>query len=346
MRRWWLIFLIAGFVGLVPADAVPAAQDTELLYVDNTLGDDLTVVRLPDHRVVGSVTVGSHPHGLAASGDGKRLYVSVESTKEVLALDTGTDQVLWRVPVSDTPNEIALSGDGRRVYVPIRPADFVEVVDTRERRVVARVKVGRSPHNALACADGRHIYATSMDDQQVTIIDADNQQVCGTISCGGIVRPIDVTRDEQRLYVALSDLHGCVVADIPARRVVGTLFLPPPPVGVEPLVPHTPTHGLGLSPDGRLLVVTSVVGDYVGLFAVPGHEFLGQVATGKAPNWLAFRRDGKVCYVSNAGSDDVSAVDLESRKEVARIKVGRQPKRLLTVVVPERRRPSPGDDAR
>jgi YVTN family beta-propeller protein len=52
---------------------------------------------------------------------------------------------------------------------------------------------------------------------------------------------------------------------------------------------------------------------------------------------LSFRRDGKVCYVSNAGSDDVSAVDLEGRKEVARIPAGRQPKRLPCVVVPDRR---------
>jgi YVTN family beta-propeller protein len=52
---------------------------------------------------------------------------------------------------------------------------------------------------------------------------------------------------------------------------------------------------------------------------------------------VTFGHDGRVCYVSNAGSDDVSAVDLAARREVARIKVGRMPKRLLTVVVPERR---------
>jgi YVTN family beta-propeller protein len=346
MRRWWVVPLTLWLAPLGTPEAAPPAQGTELLYIDNALGEDLTVVRLPDHRVLGSVTVGSHPHGLAASGDGKRLYVSVESTNEVLALDIATDKILWRLTVSNQPNQIALSGDGRHLYVPIRPADYVEVIDTQERRVVAKVKVGHSLHNAVACADGHHIYATSMDDHQVTIIDADTQRSIGTIPCGGIVRPIDVTRDETRMYVALSDLHGCVVADIPARRVVGKLFLPPPPEGVEPLVPHTPTHGLGLTPNGRMLVVTSVVGDYVGLFAVPGHEFLGRVATGKAPNWVAFRRDGKVCYVSNAGSDDVSAVDLEARKEVARIKAGKQPKRLLTVVVPERLRQAPNNHSR
>lgn len=333
--RW--LFLIAALAVIATAGRASAWGGTELLYVANSQGDDLTVIRLPDHKPLGSVVVGSHPHGLAASRDGKRLYVSVESSEEVLALDTATDQVLWRVPVSDLPNEIALSGDGRRLFVPIRPADYVEVIDTKEHRSIGRVQVGRSPHNALASADGRHIYATSMNDRQVTIIDAATLKVIGTIPCGGVVRPIDVTRDESRMYVALSDLHGFVVADIPGRKVIDKVLLPPAPEGVEPLVPHTPTHGLGRAPDGKHLVVTSVVGDYVGLYAVPGHKLLGTVATGKAPNWVTFSHDGRVCYVSNAGSDDVSAVDMSARKEVARIKVGRMPKRLLTVVVPERR---------
>ena len=335
--RIWRHFLIVGLAAIVTAGHVSADDETELLYVASSQGDDLTVIRLPDHEPLGSIKVGMHPHGLAASRDGRRLYVSVDSGKEVLALDTATDQILWRVPVSDRPNEMALSGDGRRLFVPIRPADYVEVIDTADRRVIASVKVGRSPHNALTSRDGRHVYATSMDDRQVTIIDATTLEVLGTIPCGGVVRPIDVTKDETRMYAALSDLHGFVVADIPGRKVIDRVLLPPPPEGVEPLVPHTPTHGLGLTPDGRLLIVTSVVGDYVGLYAVPGHELLGTVATGKAPNWVTFRHDGRVCYVSNAGSDDVSAVDLSARKEVARVKVGRMPKRLLTVVVPERR---------
>jgi YVTN family beta-propeller protein len=336
MRTWWH-FLLVGLAAIITAGHASAGDGTELLYVANSQGDELTVIRLPDHKPLGSVEVGSHPHGLAASRDGKRLYVSVESSKEVLALDTATDEILWRVSVSDRPNEIALSGDGRSLFVPIRPADYVEVIDTQEHQSIGRINVGRSPHNALASADGRHIYATSMDDRQVTIIDAGTLKVLGTIPCGGIVRPIDVTTDESRMYVALSDLHGFVVADIPGRKVINKVLLPPAPEGVEPLVPNTPTHGLGLTPDGKLLVVTSVVGDYVGLYAVPGHKLLGTVPTGKAPNWVTFGHDGRVCYVSNAGSDDVAAVDLSARKEMARIKVGRMPKRLLTVVVPERR---------
>ena len=244
----WRHFLIVGLAVTALTGNAIATNGTELLYVANSQGDDLTIVRLPDHQPLGSVRVRAHPHGLAASRDGRWLYVSVESSKEILVLDTATDQIIWRVRVSGLPNQIALSGDGHHLFVPIRLADYVEVIDTQQRRSIGKIKVGRSPHNTLASADGRHIYATSMDDHRVTIIDAASLAVLGTIPCGGIVRPIDVTRDETRMYAALSDLHGFVVADIPSRKIVERVPLPPVPEGVEPLVPHTPTHGLGADP--------------------------------------------------------------------------------------------------
>jgi YVTN family beta-propeller protein len=38
-------------------------------------------------------------------------------------------------------------------------------------------------------------------------------------------------------------------------------------------------------------------------------------------------------YVSTSGINSVSAIDVASRKEVARIKVGENPKRVITAVI-------------
>src|SRR5262249_29765456 len=102
--RSWLSALIVGLSVFAAIDVALGAEGTELLYVANSRGDDLTVIRLPDHKVIGSIAVGSHPHGLTASRDGKRVFVSVESDHSVLALDTATNEILRRVAVSDRPN--------------------------------------------------------------------------------------------------------------------------------------------------------------------------------------------------------------------------------------------------
>ena len=61
----------------------------------------------------------------------------------------------------------------------------------------------------------------------------------------------------------------------------------------------------------------------------------GKIRTGKGPAWLTFSPDGKYCCVSNVLSDDVSIIDAAQRREAARIKVGKMPKRLVVAGVPQ-----------
>src|SRR5207253_1023244 len=96
----------------------------------------------------GNIETGDTPHGLEASSDGSRLYVSGETDNDLVAIDTATSSVLWKAKVGGRPNHIAVSADDRYVYVPIRSADFVDVVDTHSRTKVKSIPVGRTPHNA------------------------------------------------------------------------------------------------------------------------------------------------------------------------------------------------------
>lgn len=44
--------------------------------------------------------------------------------------------------------------------------------------------------------------------------------------------------------------------------------------------------------------------------------------------WMRFSRDGKYCYVSERIGDSVAVIDRASKKVVARIGVGKAPKRI------------------
>ena len=55
--------------------------------------------------------------------------------------------------------------------------------------------------------------------------------------------------------------------------------------------------------------------------------------------WPRFSPDGKYVVVSNAGTDDVSIIDVKSRREVARVKTGKIPKRVVIASVPTTRSP-------
>src|SRR5712692_622142 len=307
-------------------------RSTMKLYVTNSEGDDITVVDLTALKVIGDIKVGKNPHGAAVQADGRRLFTTIESEGTLKIIDTATDQIVDTIKLGGRPNQCVVTPNGKFVGVPIRGSDTVSIVDIAAKRIVKTLPVA-GPHNCYNARNEGHIFVTSMDGQRVNLIDLRTMSYAAEIPVGGVPRPIAVSQDEKTMYVALSDLHGFIVVDVPLKKVVATVQLPAPPAGAQPLVPHTLTHGLELSPDGKELWVTSLVSDGVYVYDVATKTLSKKIPTGKAPNWLAFSPDGAYCCVSNAGSDDCSIIDTKTRKEIARLKVGKLPKRLVVAEV-------------
>jgi len=169
MKRWTI-----GVLLLIPLAVTAWAQSggtSELLYVMNARSDFVSVIGIPDNKVVGQIRVGRGGSGIAATRDGTRLYVAVESGPKVLAIDTRTSQILWSVPVGDTPHHIALSGDGRYLYVCIFSSNHLDIVDTETRTVIGKVRVGFQPHNVYTSRDGKKIYSGQIGQDNISVVD-------------------------------------------------------------------------------------------------------------------------------------------------------------------------------
>jgi len=124
------------------------------------------------------------------------------------------------------------------------------------------------------------------------------------------------------------------VVDFAARKEVARVKLPDAPEGKKPDIEGTPSHGLGVSPDGKTLWIDSSLNNKVYVFSLPDLKLLGGVEVGRTPDWLTFTPDGGKVYVSNSASNYVSAIDAKSMKEVAKIRVGQVPKRNTTAILP------------
>ena len=274
-----------------------------------------------------------NPHGIVPSPDGKRFYISSETENVLDVVDRSSFHIIRSVPVGRRPNNIAITPDGRRVYICIRSGSTVDIVDTASLEKVKSVPVGDGPHNVYCTPDGKQMLATSMGDKKITVIDVRTEAPEFEIPVGGIPRPIAIEPGPggapSRLFVPLSDLHGFVVLDFKARREVGRVLLPDAPAGARPLIEHTFAHGIGRSPDGQTLWVTSLLDNSVSVYSLPALKRLATIPVGNAPDWVTFTPDSHRCYVSNAGSDSVSAIDMTSFHELSRISVGKVPKRLI-----------------
>jgi YVTN family beta-propeller protein len=331
MKPRWLATAILSLATACTGFAAP--RGAVKIYVTNSQGDDITVIDLATRQVTADIRVGKQVHGVCAPADGRRVFTTIESQNNLKVIDTATDRVVATIALTGRPNQCASTPDGRYVGVPIRSGNSVDIVDTRQGKVVKVLPV-RVPHNSYDAGNNERMFVSSMGSDEIDLIDLRRMDYAAKIPVGGIPRPYTVSTDGRTLYTALTDLHGFVVASVPERKVVARVDLPPAPPSTCALEPRTPTHGLGLTPDGSQLWVTSLADGRLYVYDVATRKLAGEVGTGKCPNWIAFSPDGRYLAVSNSDSDDCSIIDTRARREVARVKVGKGPKRLVVVRVP------------
>ena len=311
---------------------IGVASASMKLYVTNSLGDDITVIDLSNFKAVGDIKVGMHVHGVCAPASGNRLFTTIESDDTLKVIDTATGKVLDTIPLTGRPNQCASTPNGRYVGVPIRDGNSVDIVDTAEKKVVKVLPVP-VPHNCYNSGSDTEMFVSSMGANEIDRIDLNKMEYAAKVPVPGIPRPYAVAKDGKRAYVALSDVHGFAVVNIPNQKLIEQVELPSAPPSTCALEPHTPTHGLELTPDGKQLWVTSLADSGVYVYDVATKKISPEIHIGECPNWIAISPDGRYVAVSNSASDDTSVIDAESHREIARVKVGKGPKRLLIVNV-------------
>jgi YVTN family beta-propeller protein len=316
-----------------------ATAQTVVIVQTNAAGDNIHLIDPATNRIAGEIKGIEVNHGAAAAPDGSRFYFTNEANHTLDVVDGRTLAVTGSIPLSGRPNNLAISRDGRRVYVAIVAAPgAVDVIDTATLSRAKTIPTKGGVHNTFLTPDGRHVVAGSIAGRNLTVIDARTEEPLWSMDFDNGVRPIGFETNPdgstRRMFVQITNFHGFRVVDFAARKEVGRVTLPDVPPDERHLdtLQGSPSHGLGVAPDGRTLWVCSKVNGYVYAYALPDLTLLGGVRVGDHPDWLTFTPDSRTVYVANAGSNSVSAVDVATRKEVARIPVGQVPKRNITAV--------------
>jgi YVTN family beta-propeller protein len=69
--------------------------------------NEVKVFRTDDFSQVATIPVGKLPHGVWPSGDGSRVYIGLENTDRLAAIDTLTNRLIATSPVGQAPQAIA-----------------------------------------------------------------------------------------------------------------------------------------------------------------------------------------------------------------------------------------------
>jgi YVTN family beta-propeller protein len=287
---------------------------------------------------------------LALSPDGTRLYVSRGQLGDVAAFDLAAKghPMLWRTPVAGyKADHAALSEDGTRIVVSAMWADTVEMLDARTGAKLGSLPTGKQPHTIELSGKSGRIYSASVGRERdadkgarLVVADGKSLSVLTTYAFPSGIRPLVITPDEKVMYAQLSFLNGLVRFDLERGEITHTVD--------EPLsafakanynsksdYPHwSAHHGLALSGDGTKLCDAGTIDDTVSIVSTATMTVTTTIDVGTIPYWATTSADGKLCFVSNSGSNDVSVIDYETGRELARTPVGRFPQRSRVGRIP------------
>ncbi len=134
-------------------------------------------------RQTKTIPVGSHASGIAASPDGRFVFVASANTDTVAVIDAARDEIVEtircqpeaRLPFGAGCNALAVSGDGRTLFVANGTGNCIAVVQLGQAaagfqsagkpaasRVVGMIPTGWYPGAVRLVADGRRLFVANV----------------------------------------------------------------------------------------------------------------------------------------------------------------------------------------
>lgn len=177
------------------------------------------------------------PGGIAASADGKTLFVcgTWGSGLCVVPVDTPDDR--WNVEFEPEsyPYTCLPDKDGKRLFVSLWSKAAVAVVDLDTRKIAAQWPTERHPTEMALTPDGKTLFVSCANSTKVSVLDADDGKGLQTIACslyptaptGNTPNSLSLTPDGQILLVANADANNLALFDVQDRQRAKPLgFIP------------------------------------------------------------------------------------------------------------------------
>ena len=298
--------------------------------------------------------------------DGTSVVASRPSFADVVSISLATGRINWRFPVSGfRADHMAVSPDGRRVAVSASTSNTVHVLDIGTGQQVGSFATGDKPHENVFTDGGRSLWNMSIGevntdlddpgwdftkgDRHITVVDASTfRQVkvidmrqrldaFGRRDLSDAVRPVAFTPDESTLYFQVSFFNGFLEYDVASDRITRLKELPKNPATSDDrttFVNDSRHHGMSMNPAGTKLCIAGTMDDYA---TVVDRATLqqGTLVPAVKPYWATVSGDGSACVISEAGADQVTAIDFATGRKLVSVPVGDHPQRVRIGHVPE-----------
>jgi YVTN family beta-propeller protein len=254
--------------------------------------------------------------------------VANRGSDSVSVVDLPARRLLSTIAVGHRPYGVVVSPTGDMLYVAEQGADQIRILDTANLDTVSVLPTPDRPSGLALTEDGRTLYVTHLLTSTVSVF---------TVSPALIYLPLLFRGGTG---AAIANALPCAIRSPrmthairlwPDSNLVQSIVLSPD--GQRAYIPHTRsnTANRALTFDTTVFPLVSIL-DLTSEQHLIGQQFdLGTLDPPGVglPFDGAVTPDGKQLWVVNAGSNDISVVDLAARRLTAHIQVGDNPRGIV-----------------
>jgi YVTN family beta-propeller protein len=330
------LLILTSILALLPLAAIARAST---LIVANKAEATVSLVGLPEGKVVATLPVGTGPHEVAVSPSGRLALIAnyggpgpAGAGSSLTLIDVPAAKVLKTIDLGEyrRPHGLVFL-DERRALVTAEVNKALLEVDVETGKVASAVLTGQAvSHMVAVTPDGSRAFVTNIGSGSVTAVDLKGKKHLKDIPTGAGAEGIAVTPDGRQVWVTNRAADTVTVIDAASLEILGSLPSAKFPIRAE------------ATPDGRRILVSNAQSGDLSIFTTADRklerrvslELTAKEAEGRlmddfgassVPIGIEIAPDGKRAYVAHANADQISIVDLESWKRVGALTAGKEP---------------------
>ena len=261
----------------------------------------------------------SRPRGMAQDKSRSTLYVACSDDAAVIEYDLNKQQISRTFTELPGAMSLAIHGPTNRLFVTNEGAAKASVLDITTGEVLTTLPTGHEPDGVALTDDGKFIFIASENAGLVHVFDGTTYEPAKPIITS--LRPRRLAIRENELWVSSEMGSRVEIFSTSTLQKLDEIIFAPRGFRSEQLTPvdilfdQTQTTAfVALGSANHIVIVDAF-----------SREILKYILVGKRPWGLGLTADGKKLFVLNGLSDDVTIIDVESRRPVKTTRTGLVP---------------------
>jgi YVTN family beta-propeller protein len=312
-----------------------SAQSKRLLALSKT-DHMLAIVDPATLKVIARIPVGSDPHEVIASSDGKTAYVTIYgggSLHELNVIDLVAQKPLTNVDTRPLLGPHGVTFVNGKVWFSAEGSKAVGSYDPLMGKVDWSMGTGENrTHMIYVSADGKKIYTTNVSSGTVSILTdtlitpfpgakPHEDWVQTVIPTAKGSEGFDVSPDGNELWTASSEDGTISIVDLSAKKMA--LKIDARVLGA---------NRLKFTPDGKMVFISSLQKGELTIYDTKSHTEIKRLKIGHGAAGILMDPDGSRAFVACSADNYVAVIDFKTLEVTSHFEVGGVPDGLAWAI--------------